>query len=40
MQSWYYHIENMGDINVHCGNNEAQKTCTYGVDWLLDRMMK
>ena len=23
---------------VHCGNNEAQKTCTYGIDWLLDRL--
>lgn len=32
----YYEIKG----NVHCGNNEAQKTCTYGVDWLLDRMMK
>ena len=31
----YYEIEG----NVHCGNNEAQKTCTYGVDWLLDRLM-
>lgn len=30
----YYEIPG----NVHCGNNEAQKTCTYGIDWLLDRL--
>ena len=24
--------------NVHCGNNEPQKTCTYGIDWLVDRL--
>jgi esterase/lipase len=32
----YYEIPG----NVHCGNNEAQKTCDYGVDWIVDKLTK
>lgn len=30
----YYEIPG----NVHCGNNEAQKTCDYGVDWMIGKL--
>lgn len=32
----YYEIPG----NVHCGNNEALKTMTYGVDWIIDKLKR
>lgn len=26
--------------NVHCGNNEALKTNSYGADWMVDKLLK
>lgn len=35
MDKEYYEVPG----NVHCGNNEAQKTNDYGADWIVDRLL-